>query len=162
MMLHNWESMKKFKDTVLGITGISDIYTFAERRRSSLSKPSDRPYHSFIYKIKGESEYFVGENTYELSAGEVIYLPKGCVYTVETTENGASYEDGGEWIAMIVVLVVVLVLVSGKRRGIFFLPYFGGFHSGHHHHHGGGFGGGFGGGGFGGGGGGFGGGGASR
>lgn len=115
MMLHNMETMKKFKDTVFGITGISDVYLFFERMASSLSKPSDRPYHSFVYKIKGKSEYFVGENTYELSAGEVIYLPKGCVYTVDATENGESYIINFDFAADYGIDPFVIALDDEKR-----------------------------------------------
>ena len=91
MTLQSLDSLKKFKDTVFGITEILDIYPVIERKRTSPLKPADRSFSSFIYKCKGETRFTIEENTLELSACEVIYLPKGCVYTVEAVTSGESY-----------------------------------------------------------------------
>lgn len=91
MTSNNYDNLKKFKDTTMGIVEMTDVYLVLAKRRSSLSKYVDRPFHGLIYKLSGISEYHIGEEIFELSPGEVIYLPKGCSYIVDTIENGDNY-----------------------------------------------------------------------
>ena len=91
MTSNNYDNLKKFKDTVMGIVEMADVYLMLTKRRDSLPKYADRPFHGFIYKLSGRSEYRIGEDTFELSPGEVIYLPKGCTCVVDTTESGNDY-----------------------------------------------------------------------
>ncbi len=87
----NYDNLKKFKDTVMGITEMTDVYLMLAKKRASLPKYVDRPFHGLVYKITGKSEYHVGEEIFELLSGEVIYLPKGSSYIVDTVENGDNY-----------------------------------------------------------------------
>ncbi len=75
----------------MGIIKMTDVYLMLAKRRDSLPKYADRPFHGLIYKLSGRSEYHIGEDIFELLPGEVIYLPKGCSYIVDTIENGDNY-----------------------------------------------------------------------
>ena len=87
----NYDNLKKFKDTAVGMAEMTDVYLMLTKKSPSSPKYVDRPYHGFIYKITGKTEYRVGEELFELLPGEVIYLPKGCSYIVDTIENGEQY-----------------------------------------------------------------------
>jgi AraC-like DNA-binding protein len=44
-------------------------------------KKQGRPYHGFIFKIKGATEYYFEDRTVTLKEGEVIFLPRGAIYS---------------------------------------------------------------------------------
>ncbi len=87
----NYDNLKKFKDTAIGMAEMTDVYLMPAKKRTSLPKYVDRPFHGFVYKLAGKSEYHIGEEIFELLPGEVIYLPKGSSYIVDTVENGDQY-----------------------------------------------------------------------
>jgi AraC-like DNA-binding protein len=52
----------------------------------------NRPSHGFALRVSGSCNYiFENGKTYASSANELIYLPKGSSYYVETLEAGATY-----------------------------------------------------------------------
>ncbi len=55
--------------------------------RASITK---RPSHTVIYKISGESIYYVRGERLRLSAGTVLYIPEGESYSFEKISEGES------------------------------------------------------------------------
>lgn len=55
----------------------SKIYGKIEKRQS----------HGFIIKIQGRADYFIGEKTLSVNAGEMIFLPKGASYQYTSEPN---------------------------------------------------------------------------
>ncbi len=53
-------------------------------------KIQNRATHGFIFKIKGNSEYFIGDKIIRVSAGEMIFLPEGSTYEYRREESGES------------------------------------------------------------------------
>ncbi len=43
----------------------------------------NRPSHAFVFKNRGQTRYTFAHSTMLLGAGELLFLPKGCCYTVE-------------------------------------------------------------------------------
>ena len=56
MTSNNYDNLKKFKDTAMGIVGITDVYLMVARKHESLIKYAQRPFHGLIYKLSGRSE----------------------------------------------------------------------------------------------------------
>lgn len=76
-----FENMEKLKivNVSYGISSISKQFT-------------DRPYHALIFKIDGESEYAFHSQRLTISAGQVLFIPKGETYTVQRfSENESHY-----------------------------------------------------------------------
>lgn len=75
----------------MGVTEIVDIYLMLAKKKNFPPKFVSRPFHGFVYKLSGRSVYRVGNEYFELLPGEILFLPKGCSYVVDTVENGDNY-----------------------------------------------------------------------
>lgn len=51
---------------------------------------SNRPSHTFIYKLNGESIYYLRNTPVYLRAGDVLYIPEGESYSFRKTSEGES------------------------------------------------------------------------
>lgn len=49
-----------------------------------------RPSHALIFKISGESRYTFRDREISLTKGEMLFIPKGAVYTVDLVSQGCS------------------------------------------------------------------------
>ncbi|MBE6642045.1 MAG: helix-turn-helix domain-containing protein [Ruminococcaceae bacterium] len=52
---------------------------------------SGRKNHGFIIKLKGETEYFIGDKTWLLAPGQVLFVEKGSSYYIREVTPGYSY-----------------------------------------------------------------------
>ena len=43
----NYDNLKKFKDTAIGMAEMTDVYLMPAKKRTSLPKYVDRPFHGF-------------------------------------------------------------------------------------------------------------------
>jgi AraC-like DNA-binding protein len=60
---------------------------------TSVTRPYDafdRPFHGFVYKIEGSSQYVFNNKVVELHKNELMYLPEHSYYAIRA-ENGGKY-----------------------------------------------------------------------
>lgn len=50
-----------------------------------------RRFHGFIIKLKGTTEYAIGENRWLLEAGQILFVPQGSSYQIRQVDPGYSY-----------------------------------------------------------------------
>lgn len=53
-------------------------------------KIQNRGTHGFIFKITGEADYYTGDKVFHVSAGDMIFLPRGSSYEYRTRGDGEN------------------------------------------------------------------------
>lgn len=66
---------------------ISLLFAMSYVPKNNKMHKEGRPQHTFLYISKGEYIYKYGSNTFTARSGDVIYIPKGSVYTYEITSQ---------------------------------------------------------------------------
>jgi len=66
------------------------IISSFKNRTKPFGKINGRATHGFLFKLKGTTQYFFEDRTITLNAGEVIFLPRGAIYSYTTTSADES------------------------------------------------------------------------
>ena len=52
-----------------------------------LAFASSRPYHALSFRIKGDATFTSGDNKYHVTTNDLVYVPKGCEYTLKVDKS---------------------------------------------------------------------------
>lgn len=77
--------------TVYPIQGIVPISILQDMSKVGRRQMDCRRSHGFIIKLRGSTEYCCGDDSWLLSAGQVLYVSQGASYFIREVEPGYSY-----------------------------------------------------------------------
>lgn len=77
--------------TVYPIQGIVPISILKDMSKVGRRQMDCRRSHGFIIKLRGATEYWCGEKTWLLEAGQVLYVSQGASYFIREVDPGYSY-----------------------------------------------------------------------
>jgi len=77
--------------TVYPIQGIVPISILQDMSKVGRRQMDRRRSHGFIIKVRGATEYCCGEESWLLSAGQVLYVSENASYFIREVEPGYSY-----------------------------------------------------------------------
>ena len=77
--------------TVYPIQGIVPISILKDLSKVGRRQMDCRRSHGFIIKLQGTTEYCCGDDSWLLSAGQVLYVSQGASYFIREVEPGYSY-----------------------------------------------------------------------
>ena len=77
--------------TVSAFLGIVPVSVLKDMSKAGSRQMDCRRSHGFIIKVRGATEYCCGQETWLLSAGQVLYVSQGASYFIREVEPGYSY-----------------------------------------------------------------------
>lgn len=66
---------------------VSLLFAMSYEPRNKIMRVNGRPQHTFLYISNGEYRYTFNKETFTAKSGDLVYVPKGAVYSYEVTSE---------------------------------------------------------------------------